>query len=123
MRNLCDAALMSYEVAALPFQVHANYGSIDFNMNYPIKDTKNGNDSCTYSLSLFLYLYCADRMACQSVCLTNHKPFQSIASYISLFLPNYLKTEKYLSDKICVDGRAEFFSQIDKIEITQIFVK
>ena len=24
MRNLCDAAYMSYEVAALPFQAHAN---------------------------------------------------------------------------------------------------
>ena len=32
MRNLCDAVLMSCEVAALPFQAHANYGtwSIDF---------------------------------------------------------------------------------------------
>ena len=32
MRNLCDAAQMSYEVASLPFQVHANYEtwSIDF---------------------------------------------------------------------------------------------
>ena len=32
MRNLCDAALMSCNVAALPFQAHANYGtwSIDF---------------------------------------------------------------------------------------------
>ena len=32
MRNLCDAASMSCEVADLPFQVHANYGtwSIDF---------------------------------------------------------------------------------------------
>ena len=32
MRNLCDAALMLCDVAALPFQVHANYGtwSIDF---------------------------------------------------------------------------------------------
>ena len=32
MRNLCDAALMSCQVAALPFQAYANYGtwSIDF---------------------------------------------------------------------------------------------
>ena len=32
MRNLCDAAKMSREVAALPFQAHANYGtwSTDF---------------------------------------------------------------------------------------------
>ena len=32
MRNLCDAALMSCDVAALPFQANANYGtwSIDF---------------------------------------------------------------------------------------------
>ena len=27
MRNLSDAALMSSEVAALPFQAHANYGT------------------------------------------------------------------------------------------------
>ena len=27
MRNLCDAALMSCDVAALPFQAHANYGT------------------------------------------------------------------------------------------------
>ena len=32
MRNLCDAAYISCEGAALPFQAHANYGtwSIDF---------------------------------------------------------------------------------------------
>ena len=32
MRNLCDAALMSYEGCALSFQAYANYGtlSIDF---------------------------------------------------------------------------------------------
>ena len=32
MINPCDAAYMSYEVAALPFQAHANYEawSIDF---------------------------------------------------------------------------------------------
>ena len=32
MINLCDAAWMSCEVAAIPFQAHANYGtwSIDF---------------------------------------------------------------------------------------------
>ena len=32
MRNVCDTAQMSCEVAALPFQAHANYGtwSIDF---------------------------------------------------------------------------------------------
>ena len=33
MRNICDTAYeMSFEVAALPFQAHANYGtwSIDF---------------------------------------------------------------------------------------------
>ena len=32
MRNLCDAAFMACEVAALPFQAHANYGtwSVDF---------------------------------------------------------------------------------------------
>ena len=32
MINLCDAAYMSCEVAALPFQAHANYWawSIDF---------------------------------------------------------------------------------------------
>ena len=32
MRNLCDAAYMSCEVAVLPFKAHANYGtwSIDF---------------------------------------------------------------------------------------------
>ena len=32
MRNLCDAARISYEVALIPFQAHANYGtwSIDF---------------------------------------------------------------------------------------------
>ena len=32
IRNVCDTAQMSYEVAALPFQAHANYGtwSIDF---------------------------------------------------------------------------------------------
>ena len=115
MINLCFPALMSNEVAALPLQAHANYGtwSRDFDMNYPIKDfiafvLKKGKIVVLFSLSLFLHLYCGDRMACQSVCLTNHKPFQSIASYISLFLPNFLKTEKYLSDIIC-DGRAEFF--------------
>ena len=34
MRNLCDAVLMSCEVAALPFQAYANYGtySIDFTL-------------------------------------------------------------------------------------------
>ena len=38
MRNLCDAAQMSCDVAALPFQAHANYGtwSIDFAITYII---------------------------------------------------------------------------------------
>ena len=36
MRNLCDVAQMSCEVAALPFQAHAIYGtwSIDFDNHY-----------------------------------------------------------------------------------------
>ena len=36
MRNPSDAELMSYDVAALPFQAHANYGtwSIDFGLEY-----------------------------------------------------------------------------------------
>ena len=36
MRNLCNAAEMSYEVAGLPFQAHANYGtwSINFTKCY-----------------------------------------------------------------------------------------
>ena len=43
MRNLCDAAYMSYEVAVRPYQAHANYGtwSIDFDkdiLKYPPKD-------------------------------------------------------------------------------------
>ena len=35
MRNLSDVAQMSCEVAALPFQTYANYGtwSIDFDRN------------------------------------------------------------------------------------------
>ena len=34
MRNLCNAAKMSCDVAALPFQAQANYGtwSIDFEL-------------------------------------------------------------------------------------------
>ena len=27
IRNLCDAAYMSYEVPALPLEAHANYGT------------------------------------------------------------------------------------------------
>ena len=40
MRNLCDVAYMSREVAALPFQAHANYGtwSIDLGLKYKYKD-------------------------------------------------------------------------------------
>ena len=40
MRNLCDAALISCEVAALPFQVHANYGNwlIDFEIDHLITE-------------------------------------------------------------------------------------
>ena len=36
MRNLCDAASMSCEVAALLFQAHANYGtwSVDFAIRF-----------------------------------------------------------------------------------------
>ena len=36
MRNLCDEALMQCDVAALPFQAHAKYGtwSIDFACGY-----------------------------------------------------------------------------------------
>ena len=32
MRKLCDAAQMSWDVTALPFQAHVNYGtwSLDF---------------------------------------------------------------------------------------------
>ena len=40
MRNVCDTAQMSCEVAALPFQAHANYGtwSIDFALYHEIVD-------------------------------------------------------------------------------------
>ena len=39
MRNLCDMAHMSFKMAALPFQAHANFGtwSIDFDRNTGIK--------------------------------------------------------------------------------------
>ena len=38
--NLCDATKISCDVAALPFQAHANYGtwSIDFALFYHIKN-------------------------------------------------------------------------------------
>ena len=39
MRNLCDAAQVACDVAALPFQAHANYEtwSIDFGQRKLIK--------------------------------------------------------------------------------------
>ena len=42
MSNLCDAAYMSCEAAALPFQAHANYGtwSIDFGTGFVYESLK-----------------------------------------------------------------------------------
>ena len=41
MRNLYDAAYKSCEVAALPFQAYANYGTLSIDLAYNTIDVKN----------------------------------------------------------------------------------
>ena len=43
MRYLCDAAKMSSDVATIPFQAHANYGtwSIDFDVELQPKNNSH----------------------------------------------------------------------------------
>ena len=81
MRNLCDAAYMSYDVTALPFQAHANYGtwSIDFDQNVTVI-------AILAFLLLLSYNYCSILFS-----LLNF----FIASFLSLFLFINGKRDKF----------------------------